>query len=48
MAHKLTIIALQEKITEQNNSIEDAILSRNDFAFNLNRLIELSTKIDKI
>lgn len=48
MAHKLTIIALQEKITEQNNNIEDAILSRNDFAFNLNRLIELSTKIDKI
>lgn len=44
MAQKLTKIALQDKITQNTDNVNERILSRNDFAFNLNRLIELSMK----
>lgn len=44
MAQRLTKMALQDKITEETDNIDDRILSRNDFALNLNRFIELNIK----
>lgn len=40
--HSTNEIDLQEQITAQSDNIDDIILRRNDFALNLNKLIEMA------